>query len=366
MVTRAVLVLLVAIGRGSAGPAPTGAVSSSWNTMEQDLAPDALLVRLDRLVNVCVANYEDLTTDLLLGIAIANAQLKHLLEQPLAGPRRVFVESLAKKCDFVESRIESIFSFPSGPNAVVSKLLINADFWKMNEEQPPRGAHRSKLTPHNRRRRREPVKPDDPLLLMEDYLQAIDAGGPSELQSDECLSELLVNESENEFNASVVASSKRLLLSPECSGAMSLRKRSYGYHLTHKLLFYIVLGRQGFANVDRTFVVDGQRRLCEAILREAELIAAFGFPELFRDLFMEQLFLCAFSQADALPEFTDPAWLAAVLGWQNGAGCFKYSADDGEDETATGNRNPLTTHCSTHMTGVGAALLALFARLQLE
>ncbi|ETN67615.1 hypothetical protein AND_000569 [Anopheles darlingi] len=249
----------------------------------------------------------------------------------------------------------------------------------MNDEEQPRGGHHSRLTPHSRRRRRQPATTsDDPRLSMENYLQTIDAGGPSELQSDECLSELLVNESENEYNATSSAISqpfsrgsdgvapKRLLLSQECSGAMSLRKRSYGYHLTHKLLFYIVLGRQGFTNVDRTFVADGQRRLCEAILREAELIAAFDFPDLFRDLFMEQLFLCAFSQADALPEFTDPAWLAAVLGWQNGAGCFKYAVDEDDEETATGNRNPLTAHCSTHMTGVGAALLALFARLQLE
>uniref|UniRef100_A0A182JIW5 Uncharacterized protein n=1 Tax=Anopheles atroparvus TaxID=41427 RepID=A0A182JIW5_ANOAO len=274
---------------------------SSWRTVERDLAPDALLVRLDRLVNVCVANYEDLTTDLLLGIAIANAQLRSILKQPLREPQRQFVESLAKKCDFVESRIESTFNFPSGANAV-----------------------------------------------------------------DECLSELLVMESENEYNATGTSGNgknqKRLTLSRECSAAMSLRKRSYGYHLTHKLLFYIVLARQRFANVDRSFVSAGQRKLCEQILREADLIAGFDFPDLFRDLFMEQVFLCAFSHHSELPEFTNPAWLAAIVGWQNGEGCFKYYADEGDGVVGP---NALTTHCSTHMTGVGAALLGLFARLQL-
>uniref|UniRef100_A0A182MYW9 ATP-dependent RNA helicase DHX36 n=1 Tax=Anopheles dirus TaxID=7168 RepID=A0A182MYW9_9DIPT len=228
-----------------------------------------------------------------------------ILKQPLQDTQRQFVESLAKKCDFVESRIESIFSFPSGANAV-----------------------------------------------------------------DECLSELLVNESENEFNSTsstisnpppAIPSSKRLILSRECSAAMSLRKRSYGYHLTHKLLFYLVLGRQRFANVDHRFVADGQRTLCEQVLREANLIAGFDYPDLFRDLFMEQVFLCAFSDA-ALPDFTNPDWLAAIVGWQNGEGCFKYYADEGDGVVGP---NALTTHCSTHMTGVGAALLGLFARLQL-
>uniref|UniRef100_A0A182W6T2 RNA helicase n=1 Tax=Anopheles minimus TaxID=112268 RepID=A0A182W6T2_9DIPT len=360
-----VILLLVLLTFGGtvvrANPQP----ESLWKSeVARELAPDALLVRLDRLVNVCVANYEDLTTDLLLGIAIANAQLRTILKQSLQEQQRQFVESLAKKCDFVESRIESIFSFPSSANAVVSKLLIDSEFWQskdgLNVAEPDRVRSR-----RSRRRRSQPLT-DDPQTMMESYLEAIDAGGPSELQSDECLSELLVNESENEFNSTANptnsgTSAKRLILSRECTGAMSLRKRSYGYHLTHKLLFYIVLGRQRFANVDRSFVADGQRTLCEQILRESELIAGFDYPDLFRDLFMEQVFLCAYSDGP-LPEFTNPSWLAAIVSWQNGEGCFKYYADEGDG--AIGPR-ALTTHCSTHMTGVGAALLGLFARLQL-
>uniref|UniRef100_A0A182PCL5 ATP-dependent RNA helicase DHX36 n=1 Tax=Anopheles epiroticus TaxID=199890 RepID=A0A182PCL5_9DIPT len=354
-----VVLLLMLLVLGDTARAGT-IQESSWKSMERELGPDALLVRLDRLVNVCVANYEDLTTDLLLGIAIANAQLRTILKQPLQEPQRQFVESLAKKCDFVESRIESIFSFPSGANAVVSKLLIDSEFWESKVEVEP-AVERGQL--RSRRRRSQLMMDDDPQAMMESYLEAIDAGGPSELQSDECLSELLVNESENEFNSSTPspAAAKRLILSRECSAAMSLRKRSYGYHLTHKLLFYIVLSRQRFANVDRAFVADGQRTLCEQILHESELVARFDFPDLFRDLFMEQVFLCAFTDAP-LADFTNPAWLAAIVSWQNGEGCFKYYGDEGDGVIGP---NPLTTHCSTHMTGVGAAVLGLFARLQL-
>ncbi|KFB45192.1 hypothetical protein ZHAS_00013154 [Anopheles sinensis] len=358
-----ILVLLALAGTSRAGVQE----EPSWQTVERDLAPDALLVRLDRLVNVCVANYEDLTTDLLLGIAIANALLKGILKQPLQESQRQFVESLAKKCDFVESRIESTFNFPSGANAVVSKLLIDSNFWSLDDDLQPLGGVSGAL-PRRGRRRRSQLLGDDPQALMESYLEAIDAGGPSEQQSDECLSELLVSESENEYNATSGAAAaggsrnlRRLTLSRECSAAMSLRKRSYGYHLTHKLLFYIVLARQRFANIDRSFVVAAERKLCEQILREADLIAGFDFPDLFRDLFMEQVFLCAFVRPP-LPEFTNPTWLAAIVSWQNGEGCFKYYADEGDGVIGP---NALTTHCSTHMTGVGAALLGLFARLQL-
>lgn len=38
------------------------------------IGPEALLFRLDKLLDVCIANYEDLSTDLLLGVAIANGK----------------------------------------------------------------------------------------------------------------------------------------------------------------------------------------------------------------------------------------------------------------------------------------------------
>lgn len=61
-------ILLVAIVCGC------GAVER--NNFSQSLAnwigPDVLLLRLDKLLDACITNYEHLTTDLLLGVAIAN------------------------------------------------------------------------------------------------------------------------------------------------------------------------------------------------------------------------------------------------------------------------------------------------------
>lgn len=72
---------------------------------------------------------------------------------------------------------------------------------------------------------------------------------------------------------------------------------------------------------------------------------------------MEQVFLCAYV---GYAEFRNQSWLSEIVSWQNDAGCFKYRQDADRE-----GANALTTECSTHMTGVGAAVLGLFARLQL-
>ncbi|EAT47144.1 AAEL001730-PA [Aedes aegypti] len=272
------------------------------------------------------------------------------------------VETLKKKCDYVESRINSIFSFPSSANAIVSKLLINSNFWKTNDDSGYDILPQSLLPSGGSEEARSTRRPSHSgRHTLHSYLRALQLGAPNELQSDECLSELLVNESENEFDTAVpdgeLLHPKPLLLSRECSNAMSLRRKSYGYHLTHKLLFYLILGKQQFSNIQQEFFTTAKDKLCEQILRESQLIADLAYPEIFRDLFMEQVFLCAYV---GYAEFRNQSWLSEIVSWQNDAGCFKYRQDADRE-----GANALTTECSTHMTGVGAAVLGLFARLQL-
>ncbi|XP_058819227.1 UPF0764 protein C16orf89 homolog [Topomyia yanbarensis] len=338
-----------------------GQVSSySAESLERRIGPDVLLMRLDKLLDVCIANYEDLTTDLLLGVAIANGQLKSILTRSSIS-NRPFIETLQEKCNYVESRIDSIFFFPSGANAIVSKVLINSNFWEMTYDGDERPLEYLRehvgYSQTNRHRRSNDRR------TLRDYLRVLDSGAPSELQSDQCLSELLVNDSENEFNLTLSPSGKRhanhakaLRVSHACTAAMSVRVKSYGYRLTHKLLFYIILGRQQFSNVEPDFVSSIKNRLCAQILREAQLIAGLGYPEILRDLFMEQVFLCAYAGNG---EFRNQTWISEIVGWQNTNGCFKYYNDFDESES-----NQLVKVCSTHMTGLGAAVLGLFARLQ--
>ncbi|XP_055599264.1 uncharacterized protein LOC129748627 [Uranotaenia lowii] len=331
-----------------------GIIANGRPDPQELIGPDALLARLDRLLDACIVNYEDLTTDLLLGIAIANGQLQTILAESEL-PNRPFIEALQRKCAYVESRLDSIFSFPSGANAVVSKLLIDSHFWRESPGDDGSPAsndlHLSESGP----------KPKFSRKALRNYLQVLDVdAAPSELQSDQCLSELLVNESENEYNASAGAKfGKMLHLSQECNAAMSVRRRSYGYHLTHKLLFYIILAKQRFANVELDFVVETQRQLCGQMLREANFITDLNYPEMLRDLFMEQIFLCAYA---GFGEFRNPSWLVQIVGWQSSNGCFRYLYH--RDPLQDGSNN-LGGVCSTHMTGVGAAVLGLFAKLQL-
>ncbi|KAL1402730.1 hypothetical protein pipiens_005945 [Culex pipiens pipiens] len=284
------------------------------------IGPEALLFRLDKLLDVCIANYEDLS------------QVKSILST--SNPKnRAFIESLQRKCDYVESRIDSIFTFPSAANAIVSKLLINSNFWQSFDDVDD-----------------IPLRLPDPESMNHRHM---------------CLSELLVNDSENEFNASLSRAGKEpplfkpLLLSQGCSAAMSMRKKSFGYHLTHKLLFYLILGKQRFSNIEEDYVANAKGRLCEQILRESRLIAELNFPEMFRDLFMEQVFLCSYA---GFVEFRNQSWISEVVGWQNANGCFKYYYQDGVEQYD--GDSAIRAVCSTHMSGVGAALLGLFAKLQ--
>lgn len=61
----------------------------------------------------------------------------------------------------------------------------------------------------------------------------------------------------------------------------------------------------------------------------------------FKDLFMEQMFLCSFVGFD---DFMKNDWIAEVLKWQLKSGCF--SSD--------------MISCSTHMNGLGIAALAFY------
>lgn len=65
-------------------------------------------------------------------------------------------------------------------------------------------------------------------------------------------------------------------------------------------------------------------------------------PE-FKDLAMEQIFLCAFS---GFGEFMNNAWIAQMISWQLKSGCFSYDSE----------------RCSRHMNGLGIASLAFLGR----
>lgn len=85
-------------------------------------------------------------------------------------------------------------------------------------------------------------------------------------------------------------------------------------------------------------------KICENIYREtAFLIRRTSANPEFKDILMEQIFLCAVS---GFGDFINNTWIKEILSWQTASGCFTY------DEIS----------CSSHMNGLGAASLALFGR----
>ena len=84
--------------------------------------------------------------------------------------------------------------------------------------------------------------------------------------------------------------------------------------------------------------------MCSEIYKETS--SAFKniniYPEL-KDLIMEQIFLCSHVGYD---KFLKNTWITKILKWQKESGCFSYN----------------NFNCSSHMTGLGAANLALFGK----
>jgi hypothetical protein len=85
-------------------------------------------------------------------------------------------------------------------------------------------------------------------------------------------------------------------------------------------------------------------KICSDIYRESTFI----YPKLdimneLNDLFLEQIFLCAFS---GFNEFLQNKWISSILNMQMTSGCFSYDK----------------IKCSPHMNGLGAASLAFFGK----
>lgn len=99
--------------------------------------------------------------------------------------------------------------------------------------------------------------------------------------------------------------------------------------------------QQKITNLD---INDHVHEICSEILVEFSFIADSGYPEQFKDLFMEQLFVCGLN---GFKEFLHPAHLSRILGWQKD-NCFLY---DGI--------------CNSHTTGLGIAIYGLLAEIAL-
>ncbi|XP_055678366.1 UPF0764 protein C16orf89-like [Lutzomyia longipalpis] len=254
--------------------------------------------KLMHLLDFSLANPEILTPNAFFGINFADA----------ITPQRVVKEKIQK--------VRKVFEEISRKNGwEVFDFAVDPTFWRKNSAK-----------------RREKLPAERLNVSEEVYENLLNIGSPDEEQSDECLRKL---------------SRGKCSVSRKCWKVMSPNEEAFGYHQTHKLLFYMVLSRQRGCNFNPFNTQKIIRKLCTKILTEVLTIAHQGFPENFRDLAMEQIFLCSFED---FPDFLKPRWIAEISSWQDESGCFTLCESSRK-----------CCSCSDHMTGVGAALLATFS-----
>ncbi|KAF2365136.1 Protein of unknown function DUF4735 [Trinorchestia longiramus] len=159
--------------------------------------------------------------------------------------------------------------------------------------------------------------------------------------SDLCMSQIQpknVSDVDQEFSG-------RSLYCPvdEPCWLMTTRPSTHAYYLTHQLLF-LLLGQNGGcapdfeAQVRRYFgtlleadaasvTPELMRRQCRAVLDDAKRIAKLGYPDIAKDLFTEQGFLCG--AAVNMPEFFSPDWIRTIISWQLPSGCYGFEHPSG-------------------------------------
>ncbi|XP_050700722.1 UPF0764 protein C16orf89 homolog isoform X2 [Eriocheir sinensis] len=152
-----------------------------------------------------------------------------------------------------------------------------------------------------------------------------------------------------------------------------------GYSLTHQVLYLIAGVQAGCgARLDHLAVGEGiasgvsdiLARMCSAVLAEAREISKTGFPDLHRDLFMEQGALCGMLGYHA---FFPEAWVRRVLSWQRREGCFGDATLLPTDNRVVPQQDPahrrvrraelaMTSGCLAHRSAVALGYLAAFTR----
>ncbi|KAI8501236.1 hypothetical protein Bbelb_213310 [Branchiostoma belcheri] len=319
------------------------ACSGDLNKGPEPSLQDALDA-LGRVLGYCERNYRVLNLDAVIGIRMVDGQLTVLSRRIAAGrlpadpaqSRRV-VELQRQAARVADLTLPQLQKTDPDYYKRLSPIL-QPGFWVIDS--------RSKTT--DPRLLAPPTTPRDTPF--------------NEEQSDGCLTELLGT------NAKTSCS-----ISPSCWSLMT--SPGYrGYWLTHEL-FYLQIGEQAgcshelairAAESGRRDGVGGmEAEYCANILREARDLAAAGFRQEGRDLFMEQALLCGLV---GYRDFFRSSWLSAILSWQSPSGCFGYQAtmESGQNRRVRRREKILSGRCLSHKTGVAAGALAGYVRYILE
>ncbi|XP_066295506.1 UPF0764 protein C16orf89 homolog [Branchiostoma lanceolatum] len=219
----------------------------------------------------------------------------------------------------------------------------------------------------------------------------------NEEESDKCMSYMMGSKIRGHDTKEV-----RCTITDRCWSLVTIPDTS-AYVITHQLLYTVLAEHVGCTNELNSYArqqgflegVPGmQRRLCSAILSQAEFLARNGPPQPEQDLFMEQAVVCGML---GYTNFLRPDWLQKIMTWQRPDGCFgKEDPEEEKDElveqlhslpfhahnyhgniehrvktrSPTGRRllveRLMRDGCLSHKSGLGTALLAMYARAMMD
>lgn len=152
--------------------------------------------------------------------------------------------------------------------------------------------------------------------------------------------------------------------------------RHHGYALTHQILFLTIALKLNCTDVTEAYGQHYGQPLADSILAskcdqvagEAQTLADEGFSYYQRDLFLEQVTVCGFTDHDV---FRNTAFMKAALSWQRDDGCYGLPTRTEVPQRhhrrrAKREEKTDVDGCSMHTTAVAAGALSTYLGILLR
>lgn len=180
-------------------------------------------------------------------------------------------------------------------------------------------------------------------------VKSIRHGWPNETESDKCIFKIIQS-----------ALNEECQIPQTCAEALLRNDDVSGYPLTHRLLMIQIAKRFGCretASLPFSYLVPA---FCARIFQDLVNLEEWNFPNIGKDLMMEQILLCGM---EGYYEFLDKNYEALILNWPHQSGCFNI---EGFSERHKRTSSLTDFGCHNHITGLAAATLSLFIRENIE
>ncbi|KYN07657.1 UPF0764 protein C16orf89 like protein [Cyphomyrmex costatus] len=191
-------------------------------------------------------------------------------------------------------------------------------------------------------------------LSYQEVIRSIWHGTPTETESDQCLIEIVRSSLKGECEIPVA-----------CVATLIKDDNTTGYPLTHRLLIVQVAKTLGCEEVinKTTSLSSLVSAYCARIFEDFINLESWSFPNITRDLMLEQVVLCGM---EGYYEFVDKHYEDTILSWPHWSGCFGVIESSNEHQITRRSSSTTDFGCNNHTTSLAAASLAVFIRENIE